>query len=195
MTRGLKAFVKFYRNMRWYSIIKNHQEKKRAEKEFDKFVKSKSLQHSLCRNYLREVDRSKLVDGAIIDDIVKRFVAKCYNDPEYVYARFVEICAMEDTLQKQAFHELDMLYSKGHINPNALVHINEERELIYSLIMHKDMCYWVENKCPNCQSLMIKMIYKSPMFAWWEHYGTLCSLFICPKCLTIKHAGGGFMIS
>lgn len=187
-------------NMRLCSVIKKHiknyQKVKQAEKDFDRFVKSKSLsQYSYSSTYLRDIDRSKQVDVAIIDDVVKRFVAKCYNNPEYVYARFVEICAMEDTLQKQAFHELDMCYSKGHINPNAVIHINEDRELIYSLIMHKDMCYWVENICPNCQSPMIKMIYNTPMFAWRERYGHLYSLFICPQCLTIKPAGGGFIMS
>ena len=61
--------------------------------------------------------------------------------------------------------------------------------------MHKDMCYWVENICSNCKKPMIQMIYNTPMFAWREHYGSLYSLFICSKCLTIKRAGGGFAIS
>lgn len=172
--------------------IKRYFAKKRAERELDQLVKTKSIPE---KGYFLGLDLTRQVDATTLESLIKKLISAHYTEPEQVYSRYWEICKMDSSLQKQAFHELHMSHSKDPINQAAVIQIHEIRDVIYSLIKHADMCYWVDVKCKKCGKPVIKMKLNTPDFCWQQRYGWRCSMYICPECLIKWQAGGGFMIN
>lgn len=165
--------------------IKDLIAKRREQNSFRKFVLSKSIPN--CERYFSNLDLSKQVTLEEIKSFIRPWFKQHFNESDVAFNEFMRICNIGDCWEQQrAFKEFDSRYSKSTFNKDALLQINGLNDLLYSLIVHQDMCCWIDEKCEHCGGKMIKMVYNTPPYAWKSLYGRRSSQFLCTECMKTK---------
>ncbi len=173
----------------WKEIKQYFKERRKNAKRMA-YIKSTSFPFPA---YFNGVDLSKQVEPQVVDSMVKRLIEIYFDNPEIVCKRFLEIVRIKNAdKQRQALNELDRQYIKGRksFNFNAVMQVNHVDDLIYSLIKHKDICFWVEEMCGTCGHRYVRCQFDTPAYTWQALYGRSWTMHICPECLSMKKVDG-----